>query len=456
MDRPNVLLLVVDSLRYDVAVGDWRSDTPTIDRLRERGVSFERCFSQGISTAPAMTSVLSGRLPLDYGGHWYLEDEQPTLAEAFGAAGLRTGAIHSNPYVSSHRNFDQGFDHFEEDVVAFEPDEERERTPEKLRRLLNRAARILSRTPYTPAETVSENVLSFVDDGSDPWFCWAQYMDVHGPYLGGDDFSYRNKFRAEWLWRKAAVRDPDAITEDEDAELRRNYRREVEYLDEQLGALLDALERRGELEDTIVVLTADHGDEFYEHGRYGHGNLPYDELIHVPLVMTFPEDVPVSERGPTDDVPVSERGPIDDVVRLIDVLPTVLDAMGAPLPDRSDGRFEGESFLPLLRGESWQGPPLVVTEKRVRGEDALRIGLRTSDWKYVYDGTTDETALYDLQEDPGETTDVAGANPEVRDRFAGDLEARLKQIEATSEEVDVPEIDTGHGVEQRLEALGYR
>lgn len=445
MDRPNVLLLVVDSLRYDVALGDWRADTPTIDRLSERGVAFDRCFSQGISTAPAMTALLAGRLPLDYGGHWYLEPEQPTFAQAFRRHGLRTGAVHSNPYVSSQRNFDRGFDSFREDVVAFEPDEGLERTPEKLRRLLNRASRIFSRTPYTPAETVTEEVLSFVDRGRDPWFCWAQYMDVHGPYLGGDDFSYRNKFRSEWLWRKAAVRDPDAVTAAEHAKLRRDYRREVEYLDEQLGRLLVELERRGEREDTIVVLTADHGDEFYEHGRYGHGNLPYDELIHVPLVVDFPEPIPCERDGP-----------VEEVVRHVDLLPTVLDAMDATIPAAHEERLAGESVLPLLRGEQRSTSPLVVTEKRVRGDDALRIGLRSERWKYLYDGTTEESALYDLDADPGESEDVAARHPEVRREFAGELDARLRSIEATSEDVTVPDLETDAGVDERLRALGYR
>jgi arylsulfatase A-like enzyme len=188
----NVLLLAVDSLRADVFFDD-NVATPTLDRLREEGVTFTNCFSQGISTAPALTAMLTGRLPLDYGGHWYLDDSQPTFAEAFQNNGYTTGAVHSNPYVSERRNFDRGFDFFYEDIVSFEPDTKLEAVSDKLLRILSRASRILSRTPYTTAEEMNERIHEFTSGASLPWFCWAQYMDVHGPYLGGDDFRYRNK-----------------------------------------------------------------------------------------------------------------------------------------------------------------------------------------------------------------------------------------------------------------------
>jgi len=445
MGGPNVLFVVIDSLRYDATVGSWESTTPHIDRLVEEGVQFTSCFSQGISTAPAMTAMLTGRHPLDYGGHWYLDKNQPTFAQAFQRCGYNTGAIHSNPYVSARRNFDRGFDHFEEDVVAFEPDEGLEGAPEKLLRLVSRVSRILSRTPYTPAEKVNDDMLEFVDSAESPWFLWTQYMDVHGPYLGGDDFSYRNKFRAEWLWRKAAVRDPDSITGAEHEELRENYHREVEYLDDAIGDLLENLQDRGELEDTFVVLTADHGDEFYEHGRYGHGNLPYDELTHVPLIIRPPVTV---------DLPGGET--VDEMVRCMDILPTILDAIGADVSAKHKERLAGESLLPLIKGQTRESEPIAITEKRVRGEDDLRIGFRTPRWKYLYDGTEDERLLFDLKNDAEEQTDVSSSHPEITEDFEDRLRERLDRIERTSANVETPDLETDAGVEERLKALGYQ
>ncbi|MFC6722082.1 sulfatase [Halobacteriaceae archaeon SHR40] len=444
-ETPNILFLVADSLRYDATFGEWETDTPAIDRLAEEGVTFTSCFSQGISTAPAMTAILTGRLPLDYGGHWHLDEGQATFAEAFQNHGYRTGAIHSNPYVSSRRNFDRGFDHFEEDVVAFEPDRGLEGAPEKILRLASRASRILSRTPYTPAETVNDTMLDYVDAADAPWFLWTQYMDVHGPYLGGDDFRYRNKLRAEWLWRKAAVRDPDSISEAEHEELREKYRGEVECLDRAIDSLLEDLAAREILDETIVVLTADHGDEFYEHGRYGHGNLPYDELTHVPLVMRFPESV---------DLPRGET--VDELVRCLDILPTVLDINDANIPETLQERLAGETLRPLIREESREESPTIVTEKRVRGEESLRIGFRTEKWKYLYDGKTKERFLYDLESNPAESTDVSDSETTVADEFAEQLDLRLSRIDKTSENITVPNLEVDVGVEERLRALGYK
>jgi len=444
MEASNVLFIVVDSLRYDAIRGDWQTSTPTIDRLVEQGITFTNCFSQGISTAPAMTAMLTGRLPLDYGGHWYFDESQPTIAEAFKENGYRTGAIHSNPYVSARRNFDRGFDHFEEDVVAFEPDRGLEGAPEKFLRLASRVSRILSRVPYTPAEDVNNDIVAFADHVTDPWFLWTQYMDVHGPYLGGDDFSYRNKFRAEWLWQKAAVRNPDGITDEEHSELRRNYQREIEYLDGAIGDLLNDIESRGQLKNTFVVLTSDHGDEFYEHNCYGHGNLPYDELIHVPLVIRPPED---------SELPRGEV--VNNLVRCMDILPTVLDAIDADIPDQHNERLAGNSLLPLVQGEKYDDP-MIVTEKRVRDEESLRIGFRTNRWKFIHDGKTDETFLYDIKDDPMEMTDVSTQRLEVASQFKERIQERISRIETTSAKVEVPDFETEASVEERLKALGYR
>lgn len=439
----NVLFLVVDSLRYDAVAND-KFDTPSLDKLAEEGVSFLRCFAQGISTAPSMTAMLTGRYPLDYGGHWYLESDQPTMAEQFQRNGYSTGAIHSNPNVSRVRNFDRGFDTFEENILPYDPDDLVNNAPDSLLRYANKAARILRRTPYLPAEKVNHRLTEWITTTDDPWFLWTQYMDVHGPYLPGDDVGYRNKFRAERLWRKAAVNAPDKITPDEHDELWTNYSKEVKYLDQEIGNFLDALEERGELEETAVVIVGDHGDEFHEHGLYGHKNLPYDELTRVPLLFRFP-----------DSSPIEQPMTVDTMVRTIDILPTLLDIVDADYSTEMAERLEGESLLPVIEGES-PSYDAVVTEKEVRGEDYLRIGFRTDSWKYLYDGKTDEQYLYYLADDPEEANNVADQHPETVERFVARLNERFERVEETSEDVEVPDIKDDEGVEERLRALGYK
>ncbi|MFC6864697.1 sulfatase [Halomicroarcula sp. GCM10025817] len=439
----NVLLLTIDSLRYD-GVFTEEFETPTFDQLADTGVTFDSCYSQGISTAPSMTAILTGRYPLDYGGHWYLEESQPTMAEEFRRNGYATGAIHSNPNVSRLRNFHRGFETFEENILPYDPDGLVTNAPDDLLRYANKVARILRRTPYKPAGKINASLLSWIQSREEPWFLWTQYMDVHGPYLPGDEFSYRNKFKSERLWRKAAVTSPDEVTKTEHEELRRNYKKEVEYLDAEIGRFLDELNAEGKLANTAVVIVSDHGDEFFEHGRYGHGNLPYDELTHVPLIVRFPEFVDVPQ--PTT---------VNELVRTIDVLPTMLDLVNADLSAEMEARMVGNSLLPVIRGDK-SGCDCIVTEKEMRGETALRFGFRTDQWKYIYDGKTDDHLLYDLGVDPSENRNVAADNPEIVDRFRDRLQARLDSIEETSSSVQIPDLEDGEGVSERLRALGYK
>jgi arylsulfatase A-like enzyme len=447
-ERPNVLFAVVDSLRADAIFGPESVETPTLDRLAEEGLAFETCLSQGISTAPAMTAMLTGRYPLEYGGHWYIEEDQPTFAEQFQSSGYRTGAIHSNPYVSSGRNFDRGFETFQEDVVDFEPDRHLEGLPDKLLRLTSRVVRLLKKTPYTPITEVNDRICEWTDGENqqdDPFFLWTQYMDVHGPYLPGGDFSYYNKLRAEWLWRKAAVRNPDGITDSQHEELLRNYRKEVAFFDREFGTLIDSLDERGILENTVVVVVGDHGDEFDEHGWYGHCNLPYDELVNVPLIIRFPESMGVSQ---------GQR--FEEQVRCVDILPTVADYAGVEFSDAMNERLVGESLRPLIEDGTPPTFEVAVTEKKVWSGTELRFGFRTADWAYLYDGTDETAYLYDLQADPDETENVLEENPDVATRFREHLEERIDRIEQTSEGVDIPDIDEGTGVDERLRALGYK
>jgi arylsulfatase A-like enzyme len=452
MQRPNVLLLVVDSLRYDVVFGERDCTTPTLDSLAESGICFSQCYSQGISTAPAMTALLTGRYPLDYGGHWYLQDDQPTMPAQFKANGYRTGAIHSNPNVSQLRNFDTGFDTFDANIVPLSEESLLKYAPETAVRYLNKVARIVRKTPYLPADTINEQLLDWIDTGSEPWFLWTQYMDTHGPYLPGNDFTYRNKFRAERLWRKAAVNAPEEITEDEHDELFRNYRLEVKYLDAALGRFLDALERAGHLDETIVVVVGDHGDEFAQHSQYGHGNLPYEELVRVPLIMTFPDGYYDQY---SEGASLETRPDVTTPVRCLDVLPTVLDAVDATLSDEMKERMVGESLLPVLEGSA-TSYEVVVTEKQMRHEDALRFGFRDDRWTFLYDGMENRSLLYDRDEDPREQTDVSEDYPDITDTFRDHLSDRLASIEETSAGIQTPEVTDHPGVQERLRALGYR
>ena len=359
--HPNVLLIVIDALRLDCAS---RELMPNLNAIADESVRFSQAIAQGISTAPSMTSMLTSTYPLDYGGHWYLADSRKTIAEALKAAGYSTAAIHSNPNVSRMRNFDKGFDCFDENLLPGLFGRLVDHLPAKALQLGNRFSRIVGTKPYVDARGLNRKILDWIEQSARPFFVWTQYMDVHGPYLPHRGLPHLAKLRAETLYHKAAVTNPSAVTEVERKELWRNYQAEVRYSDEQLNNLAQELKERGLWDDALMIVTADHGDEFGEHGLYGHINKPYEELVRVPLVVKPPA---------TCGYPAGMV--IDAPVRLVDIMPTILDMAGIEPEESLKERMEGRSLVLYLAGDlEVETPDYIITEKEVRKSDRLRIG----------------------------------------------------------------------------------
>jgi arylsulfatase len=442
-DSPNVLLVTVDSLRADTVYGS-QAATPAYRRLGEHGVTYERAFAQGPFTTFSMPSLFTSRYPSGLG---YMEfsdktvgvyiDEEPTLPEVLGQHGYHTAGFHSNPLLSNMFGFDRGFDIFD----ARLPFSNTDVLPGRAKILADKVFRILRKHAYLPAETLNERAIDWLDgrEESDPFFLWLHYMDVHGPYQSKTGNTYLNKYRGERLWRKAQN---GTLSDEERREIRELYREEVEYTDEQLGVLLDALNDRGLLEDTLVVLTADHGEGFGEHGTYSHPHRLYDELIHVPLLVRRP------------DATTSQT--VSTPVELVDVFPTLCARAGVDAP-------------PSLAGEPLPAAPAgeeaAVTEERDESTvfseadltPAYNACVRTDRWKYIRDGPRDDRLLFDLDADPAEQTNVCASHPEVADRLATRLDTHLESGQrAAGPDRDVTRQEiTDEGVQDRLQDLGY-
>jgi len=437
---PDVYLFIVDSLREDAV--DYEPGpncrTPELASFAERSAVFDTAITHGVGTAPAMTAILTGSLPLAHGGHWWLDEDRWTVAEVLQRAGYRTGAIHTNPNVSRLRNFHQGFDRFEENLLPFVPGRYVGGLPDGVLHAANKAVRLLRRTPYLPASALRRKALQWVEDTDSPRFLWTQFMDVHGPYLSHDRFRIRDKVRAERVWRTATTA-PDAVSPDLDRELRENYAAEVSYWDAEFGALLDSLSDRTDLDDTLVVVTSDHGDEFGEHGEYGHGNNAYEEVVRVPLIVNFPGNAYAGRR-------------VSQPVQLVDIVPTLLEACGVEVPTAATGQFIGRPLQRYLDGEVEASAFETVVEKQVRGSDAFRFAIRTDRYKYISDRHEGREELYDLANDPDEQTNVANDCPELLERFRDSIADRVANL---------PEVTAREGGHEsaearaRLEQLGY-
>lgn len=451
-EQPNVLLVTVDSLRAD-HVYESAASTPSFDRLASNGTSFESAFAQGPFTTYSMPSLFTSRYPsqltsIDFveGVEGVLVDGVPTIQQRLREAGYTTVGIQSNPLLSETFGFDVGFDEFYSGLDGLP-----QWLPERVTLLADKLGRFVRRTPYVPAGDLTDRAVEWLRAADEtPFFLWVHYMDVHGPYQSRAGFSYLEKYRAELLWRKAA-HSPGDVTPEERQRLRETYVEEVEFTDAQFGRLFDAFDAWWG-DDGLIVLTADHGDEFGEHGSYSHESKLYDELTHVPLVVRPPRSRDVAVEG-------------SDLVPLLDVAPTILHAADATT-DEFQGRslFErnrhlDESPVPVPRdlregtteaadGVGQLEAPAVVSEASVDGEYVGAI--RTVDWKYIHEPGSPE--LYDLAADPGEGTNVVDKEMSVAHVLATRLDAHRERRGGGRR--DVPHLDSDV-LDERLRSLGY-
>ncbi|SFR66941.1 sulfatase [Halogeometricum limi] len=442
----NVLLVTIDSLRYDT----WQTMKPSLSaapRLESRGIDFSRAFATGPGTTTSFPGMLTGTLPLSYGGLGPLDDARPRVAVELGDRGLATGGFHSNPFLSSHFHYDVGFEAFEDyqnplmgvatkifprGIEINNPKIQRLDDLVNFTGLLKSGYRAVSgkSRPYVSAEVITDDTIAWLSETRTPFFGWAHYMDVHHPCF--PPRADRAAFGVEHVdnatvseWYSSLIRNPDALSEDDIDDMLALYRAAIRYVDRQVERLLDALERNGLLEDTLVVLTSDHGELFGEYGKYGKPERMYDELLHVPLVVL--------------NAPESVADAADELVSLLDLPPLFHEALGLDVPESYEGRAPGVGSRAY-----------VVAEHEVGGNPI--VGVRSDDWLYEADEIAGERRLFEVDSmrrvDPSSVTDRAVA------RLEDAAEARLR-----SHKLDVGESvdeELTADVEARLEDLGYR
>jgi len=423
-DAPSVLLLVVDTLRADRlgCYGAAPSPSPTLDALAARGLVFEHAIAQASWTMPSVASLLTGLHPRSHGvvgasegaapedaDPGYLADTLPTFAECAAEAGITTFAVSGNPLISHATNFARGFEDFTE---------------------LGWDAKARN---WLPAREVNAPFLRWLDRNAGLRFlAYLHYMDPHDPYmppaalrppapLGVRDVVAAGD--ADRLARSGATLDAAEV-----AHLRRLYDAEIRGWDDELARVLAALAAHGLADSTIVVVTADHGEEFLEHGRLKHRVHLYDELLHVPLVIAGPGIRP-------DRVAMQAQG--------IDVFPTLAALVGASAPPG----LPGQNLL-AARGET---PAFSETLYGIEADGTTSpiVSLRTAAWKLIHAPARKRWELYDLARDPGERENRFDAAPE-----AAELARRLVDWETTA---PAPPAREGHdpALQEKLRALGY-
>ncbi len=388
----SVLLVSIDTLRADAlgCYGNPRAETPWIDRLAREGVRFTNAHAHNVVTLPSHANLLSGRYPLEHGVHdntgFRFPEATPTLATLLKARGLRTGAFVSAFPLDARFGLARGFDVYDDRIGGGEW----------------RGSFAMPERPG--ARTVAEAVRWLGSPGGPQAFAFVHLYEPHFPYTPPEPF---------------ASRFHDAP-----------YQGEVAAADAALGPLLRPLLEAGRAARTLVLLTADHGEALGDHGEATHGVFAYEATLRVPLVLWAPG--------------LLRAGVVAEPVRHVDVLPTVLDLLGAQAPPGLPGRSLG----PLLvgaRADDRSSYFEALSCSFNRGWAPLR-GLREGDLKYV-DLPIPE--LYDLAADPGETRDLAPSRPGDVGRLRARVE-RLRQDERPAARV----AESREAVE-RLRALGY-
>lgn len=451
---PNLLLLTVDTLRAD-HLGAWGHALPTsprIDAFAAQGMRFEEASVQWTKTWPSMASMLTGRYPTQTGIRYAprrpLPERNVTLAELLRDAGYRTAGVVSNANLSRELAFDQGFHHYVESWM-----EEYRRTHGD-RPFRNRAGLVKR---FTDAKDVVDEGLAWLEehrtrDEDAPFFLWLHFMEPHGPYEPPP--GYGESFEGHYPPRRVPLARIPPYQRQRDARGRpvrdlafyqTRYDQEIRYLDDQLGRLLDALERRGLRRSTLVAFTADHGESLTEHGYYlEHGQLPFEPGAHVPLVLAQEGAIPAGRT-------------VAEPVGLVDLLPTLLELLEVPAPEGLVGR----SLVPLLRGEG-EARPLVFVEAGTR--EPSQRAVRRGPWKLVhFRSETDreqfrvpEYALFHLQRDPSETRNLVRRHPEVAEELRRALAAYERTATAGAEEEGTVELDElDPATREMLRSLGY-
>jgi len=436
---PNVLLLMVDTLRADrLSAYGYQGATPHVDALASDGVRFARNFAQASWTRPSVATIMTGLYPSSHGAVHkadVLPDRVDTIAEALNFFGYRTVGFANNVNVSESFNFQQGFQeyHYLAPALFFGASEAAAKLTlyNALRLVRERffSRRVSVEHYYQPANVVTDRVLGWLDANRDgpPVFAYAHYMDPHDPYMV-------HPANGEGYARVALPNPSPELAE----RLSAVYDGEVHFLDQQIGRLVDGLKERALYDDTIIVLSADHGEEFHEHGGWWHGTTLYDEQTHVPLIVK-------PARG-------GARGlVVDTITSNVDIAPTILAAVGAPVPPVMQGRALG-----LEDGAETPDRGHAFSEEDFEGN--VLQALRTPTWKVVVanEGNPrglEAAELYDLVDDPGEHRNKAGSDPSRLEEMRAALGKGV--VEARAHAGAGAQTDVDDVTKDRLRQLGY-
>lgn len=450
--KPDVVIVLIDTLRADFIQpqGYDRETTPHLSLLADESVLFEAAHAPAPWTLPSVVSIHSGRHMAEHNvvtEKTKLSAEVPILSQILSGEGYRTASFHKNAFAGTKAGLDRGFDQCHlirrnVDGVFLQPvydEAEAEGYSSPMFLYIHNAE------PHDPHHTRKKFLTSF-DPVSD------EFLEEYGKLVA----DYRSLTRIDYVKKKPlGTTDNTAQQESKMSaltskveEVNNLYACSVRDADDRVGSIIAEIKDRGRWDQTLFIVISDHGEEMSEHGGWQHDQSAYQELLHVPLIVKLPGGAHAGHR-------------VLSPVSLVDLLPTILDTVGADLPENISGR----SLLPLIESEPDPEPRLVGIRnnarkfyrpyKELRGD--LNIAVRWGDWKGIFNVEPDTFELYDLAADPGESRDLSEERPEVTDKLRQFAAVRYAELLAVSVDAVADGGLDGANAEvlQSLKDLGY-
>lgn len=415
-DNFNIVLITIDALRADhlSCYGYHRNTSPNIDKIAAKGIVFKNVFAPSSWTVPSMVSLLTSVYPVNHGivkgfakgekihNQNVFSDELITLAELLKANGYDTFGVASNLHLSENFGFARGFDHFK--CLSFKP------------------APFVNRVVYSWESQIKN---------SDKFFLWLHYFDPHHPYRSRkpwienyttqeltQKFSLSSK-SSDYLQRHIPKLQKEALSN-----LVALYDSDINYVDAYIGELINEFELD---ENTLIIITADHGEEFFEHGRLGHGYNLHQETIKIPLIIKLP-------RSPRKET-------VDEYVNLVDIIPTIVDILGI----NPSEKMLGKSALKKKLVNEYMYTEL--------DRKALLKAIITPEWKYIYNYKNKTNQLYNIKTDPNELNNLA----DKKVKQCNQLKEQLLYWAVTSKTYPTKSqvFEISQEEKEKLEAMGY-
>ena len=394
----NVVVITIDTLRADHVgcYGDKEIKTPNIDALAQEGIRFERAFTPVPVTLPAHTALFTGTYPLRSGMHDFADNKlnpsQPTLASVLKAKGYTTGAVIGSAVLDSRFGLNHGFDFYYD---HFDFSRLQESNLDEMER---------------PGDAVADQAIEWLDQNyRKKFFLWMHLYDPHYPYRPPSPYSEEYKDRP--------------------------YDGEIAFADSQVGRLIRELKDKGVYQNTLIVLTGDHGESLGEHGEKTHGFFIYNATLHIPVVIRLPGS------------PAART--VFALISLPDLMPTVLSYLKIDVPSEVQGR----DLLPFLDDNHIESNTSLYAETflpRLHFNWSELRGAETANYHFI---DAPKPELYDLSKDPGETNNLFSQKKAVAEEMRAKLTALIQQYGTGQELAQKTGLDPA--LMERLKSLGY-